>query len=55
VKKDIVHRIAFYLKKVADKSSIHPSKKQPTRFKYRNERLRLYKRLMHERIKEAGY
>jgi hypothetical protein len=55
MKKDVTHRIAFYLKKVAEKGSIHPAKKPPNRFKYRNERLVLYKKLMHERIKEAGY
>jgi hypothetical protein len=53
--KNVTHRIAYYLKKVAEKGSIHPAKKQPTRYKYRNERLALYKKLMHEKIKEAGY
>jgi hypothetical protein len=55
VKKDVSHRIAYYLKKVAERGSIHPAKKQPVRFKYRHERLMAYKKLMHERIKEAGY
>jgi predicted transcriptional regulator len=48
--KHITHRIAYYLRKVAEKGSIHPSRKQPVRFKYRNERLMVYKKRMHELI-----
>jgi hypothetical protein len=55
MKKGLPLRIAYYLSKVVDKNSVHISKKQPVRFKYRNERLALYKKLMHEQIKEAGY
>jgi hypothetical protein len=55
MKKGLPERIAFYTRKVADRVSIHPSKKLPDRFKFRKERLALYKKLMHEQIKEAGY
>lgn len=55
VKKNVTHRITYYLKKVAEKSSVHPAKKQPSSYTFRNERLKLYKRLMHEEIKAAGY
>jgi hypothetical protein len=53
--KDVTHRIACYLKKVAEKSAVHPSKKPPRSHTYRRERLRLYKKLMHEQIEAAGY
>lgn len=55
MKKDLTHRIAYYLKKVAEKGSVHPAKKQPRSYKYRSERLMLYKKLMHQQIKAAGY
>lgn len=55
MKKEISHRIAYYLKKVAEKGSIHPSKKQPDRFKFRNERLMVYKKWMHELIEANKY
>lgn len=48
--KNITHRIAYYTRKVAEKSSIHPSKKPPRSYTYRNQRLMLYKKLMHEQI-----
>lgn len=50
VKKGIEHRIAYYTRKVAERWSIHPAKKQPRSFKFRNERLAIYKKLMHEQI-----
>ncbi|MED1907827.1 hypothetical protein ACOSZF_21745 [Cytobacillus firmus] len=55
MKKDLSHRIAYYLRKVAEKGSVHPARKQPAAYKYRNERLMLYKKLMHRKIKAAGY
>lgn len=53
MKKDITHRIAFYLKKVAEKGSIHPAKKLPRAYTYRHQRLMLYKKLMHQLIEEG--
>lgn len=53
--KSLTSRISFYTRKVAEKGSVHPSKKQPRNFKYRSERLKLYKRLMHEIIRKEGY
>jgi hypothetical protein len=52
IRKDITHRIAYFTCKVAEKGSVHPSRKQPRSYKYRNERLLLYKKLLHERIEE---
>ena len=54
-KKSVVHRISYYTRKVAEKGSIHPAKKQPRAYTYRQERLKLYKKLMHEAIKAEGY
>lgn len=42
-------KIAYYLKKVAEFTSIHPSKKRNS---YRHERLLHYKKLLHEKIEE---
>lgn len=53
--KSLSQRIAYYTKKVAEKGSIHPAKKQPASYKFRNERLQLYKKLMHKEIEIAGY
>jgi hypothetical protein len=50
VGKDVSHRIAYYLKKVNQKTSIHPTKIPPRSHTYRNERLMLYKKLMNEQI-----
>lgn len=55
MKKPVTHRIAYYLKKVAERTSIHPSKAFPASYKYRSERLKQYKKLMHEQIKKEGY
>jgi hypothetical protein len=52
VKKDITHRIAYYLKKVNERMSHHPAKNLPEKFKYRNERLMLYKSKMHGQIEK---
>ncbi|MEH7503256.1 hypothetical protein V7152_14805 [Neobacillus drentensis] len=50
MKKDVTHRIAYYLKKVNQKMSVHPAKLPPRSHTYRTERLMLYKKLMHEQI-----
>jgi hypothetical protein len=55
MKKDITHRIAFYTGKVAQYGAVHPSKARPAAHKYRQERLRAYKKRMHELIVEGGY
>jgi hypothetical protein len=48
--KPIDARIAYYLRKVAQKSAIHPAKLQPRAHKYRHQRLMAYKAEMHRRI-----
>lgn len=53
MQKDVTHRIAYYLKKVAERTAIHPSKKPPRSHTYRHERLMLYKKLMHNQIEEG--
>jgi hypothetical protein len=55
MKKDVTHRIAYYLRKVAERTSIHPSKKMPAKFTYRHDRLMLYKKMMHKLIEDGGY
>ena len=50
MKKDVNHRIAYYLKKVNQKMSVHPAKLPPRSHTFRQERLMLYKRLMHDQI-----
>lgn len=53
--KEVQHRIAYYLRKVREKTSIHPAKLPPRSHKYRQERLMKYKALMHEQFKKQGY
>ncbi|WP_158211757.1 hypothetical protein [Alkalihalobacterium alkalinitrilicum] len=48
--KDITHRIDYYTRKVAEKASIHPAKKPPRSYTYRQGRLMTYKKLMHQEI-----
>jgi hypothetical protein len=48
--KTIDQRIAYYLRKVAERGSLHPAKAVPAKYTYRNYRLMLYKRLMHQQI-----
>jgi len=50
MKKDVTHRIAYYLRKVREITDIHPSKKLHAKYTYRHDRLMLYKKLMHEQI-----
>lgn len=50
--KTSIDRIPYYLKKVADFGSIHPSKR---RNPYRMNRLNTYKQLMHEQIEKEGW
>lgn len=52
--KTIDQRIAYYLRKVAERGSIHPAKVVPAKYTYRNYRLMLYKRLMHQQIEARG-
>lgn len=54
MKKDITRRIAYYTKKVAARGAVHPARKQRQAFKYRNERLLLYKKLLRELIENAS-
>lgn len=54
-KRPLDQRITYYLRKVEEKESIHPAKKQPASFTYRNERLMLYKKLMHQQIDKEGF
>lgn len=51
---DVSSRIAYYTRKVAERGSHHPAQKLPAKYTYRNYRLMLYKRLMHEQIWAAG-
>jgi len=53
--KSLAFRISYYVKKVAERGAVHPAKKQPRSYKYRNERLALYKKLLHKEIIAAGY
>lgn len=53
--KSLPERIAYYLRKVAERGSVHPAKKQPAAYKYRHQRLMLYKKLMHEQIERSEY
>lgn len=51
---DVSSRIAYYTRKVAERGSHHPAQKLPAKYTYRDYRLMLYKRLMHEQILTAG-
>jgi hypothetical protein len=53
--RELIHRISYYTRKVAEKSSVNLADKHPKWFTYRNQRLIAYKRLMHNQIKQAGY
>jgi hypothetical protein len=53
--KTLDQRIAYFTRKVAERLSHHPAKALPAKFKYRNYRLMLYKRLMNQQIKPSGY
>ncbi|WP_171050882.1 hypothetical protein [Bacillus sp. BHET2] len=53
--KEIIDRISYYTRKVAEKSSVNLAEKHPKWFTYRNQRLMAYKRLMHNQINKAGY
>lgn len=55
MKKIITHRIAYYVRRVAERAAQHPAKKLPVAYKYRSERLVAYKKRMHELIAEDGY
>lgn len=55
MEKQLVHRIAYYTKKVAERSSVNKAEKLPKWYTYRHERLMTYKKLMHQQITSAGY
>jgi hypothetical protein len=55
VKKELVHRIAYYTRKVAERSSLNLADKLPRSYTYRHQRLMAYKKLMHKQIQESGY
>jgi hypothetical protein len=55
VNKELIDRISYYTRKVAEKSSVSLAENHPKWFTYRNQRLMAYKRLMHNQIKQAGY
>jgi len=55
VRKSLAFRISYYVKKVAERGAVHPAKKLPRSYKYRYERLELYKKLLNKKIVEAGY
>lgn len=52
MKKTVQHRIAYYTRKVAQKSAIHPAKKPPRSHTYRHERVMQYKAAMMNLIEE---
>lgn len=52
-KKTVDKRIAYYLKKVTERSSHHPTKALPPNYRLRSKRLTTYKEMMHKEI-EAG-
>lgn len=52
VKKSVVHRIEYFTRKVAEKLSVTPAQKQPRSYKYRSQRLKIYKELMHKEIRQ---
>ncbi|WP_169824058.1 hypothetical protein [Anaerobacillus alkalidiazotrophicus] len=53
--KEVQRRIAYYTRKVAEVSSIHPAKKPPRSHTYRHGRLMVYKKLMFQEFKKQGY
>jgi hypothetical protein len=55
MKKEIIHRIAYYTRKVAERSSLNLAEKLPRSYTYRHKRLMAYKKLMHKQIQESGY
>jgi len=55
MKKSLAFRVSYYVKKVAERGAIHPAKKLPRSYKYRYQRLALYKKLLQREIIAAGY
>jgi hypothetical protein len=53
--KELIQRISYYTRKVAEKASVNLAEKHPRWCTYRNQRLMTYKRLMQDQIKQAGY
>jgi hypothetical protein len=53
MKKDILERLAFYTRKVAERESHHPSKKIPRSYTFRSQRFMAYKKRMNQLIVEG--
>lgn len=51
--KSIPHRIAYYTRKAAEYGSIHPARVKPKAYRYRVERLMVYKQLLHKQIENG--
>lgn len=51
---EIVHRIHYYTRKVAERSSINRAEKLPRWYTSRHQRLMKYKKLMHDQVNKAG-
>lgn len=49
-KKEVVHRIEYYTRKVSQRSKHCLADKLPRNFTNRNQRLQAYKKMMHEGI-----
>ena len=52
MEKTVQYRIAYYMRKVAQKGEVHPAKKPPRSHKYRHQRLMQYKAAMLKLIEE---
>jgi hypothetical protein len=52
---EIVHRIHYYTRKVAERSSINRSEKLPRWSTSRHQRLMKYKKLLHDQINKSGF
>ncbi|MCP8969737.1 hypothetical protein [Ectobacillus ponti] len=54
MKKSIDSRIAFYTRKVAERTAVHPARPLPPQYKYRGQRLLQYKKMLHAAIEKIG-
>ncbi|MCT8138607.1 hypothetical protein H1D32_13170 [Anaerobacillus sp. CMMVII] len=52
MRKTVADRVAYYVRKIAEKGAIHPAEKQPRSYKYRQQRLMAYKESMHKQIND---
>jgi hypothetical protein len=55
VNKQLVERIAYYTRKVAERRSVNKAEKLPNSYTFRHQRLMTYKKLMHQQITSADY